>query len=181
MTWFRDSPREMTIENFEKDILPLKQPIYRFALYLVKNQEDARDIAQEVLIKMWEKRQGLDKVENYRAWALKITRNKCLDLFKSARRKNVDWNETLDKKTATTPLNILDTKDQTNWVKTQMEMLPELQKEIFYMRHFEENTYQEIGESLNIDESKVKVYLHRARVFIKQSLEQKNDHGLKTG
>ena len=60
-------------------------------------------------------------------------------------------------------------------------MLPELQKEIFYMRHFEENSYQEIGESLNIDESKVKVYLHRARVFIKRSLEQKNDHGIKTG
>ena len=171
----------MTIETFEKEILPLKQPIFRFALYLVKNKEDARDISQEVLIKMWEKRQDLDKVENYRAWALKITRNKCLDLFKSARRKNVDWNETLDKRTATTPLSILDTKDQTYWVKTQMEMLPELQKEIFYMRHFEENSYREIGESLNIDESKVKVYLHRARVFIKQSLEQKNDHGIKTG
>ena len=171
----------MTAETFEHEILPLKHPVYRYALYLLKNKEDARDIAQEVLIKMWEKRQELDQVENRRSWALKITRNKCLDFLKSPARRGMQWKESMDKKTEETPFNILERKDRTNWVKSQMQLLPELQKEIFYLRHFEENSYREIGKSLNIDESKVKVYLHRARAFIKQSLEKKHAHGLKTG
>ena len=171
----------MTVEIFEKDIIPLKHPIFRYALYMLKNKDDSRDITQDVLIKLWEKRQYLNQVDNRRAWALKITRNQCLDFFKSKKNKSVDWDGVLDTKTDQTPLRILGTNDETRWVKSLMEMLPDLQKEIFYLRHFEENTYREIGESLDIDESKVKTYLHRARAFIKQSLEKKHAYGLKTG
>ena len=77
----------MTVEIFEKDIIPLKHPIFRYALYMLKNKDDARDITQDVLIKLWEKRQYLNQVDNRRAWALKITRNQCLDFFKSKKKQ----------------------------------------------------------------------------------------------
>ena len=52
----------MTANTFEKEILPLKHPIFRFAMFMLKNNDDAQDITQEVLIKIWEKREELDQV-----------------------------------------------------------------------------------------------------------------------
>ena len=171
----------MTNETFEKDILPLKQPIYRYAFFMLKNKEDALDVSQEVLIKIWEKRAELEEVRNLRSWAITITRNKCLDLIKSRKGDHYTWDENLDKHTELTPFKQMSLKDEKNWINTLMNELPVNQKEVFYLRHFEDETYKEISESLDMDENKVKVYLHRARTFIKRSLEEKHDYGLKTG
>lgn len=171
----------MTIETFEKDILPLKHPIFRYASFMMKNEDDAQDISQEVLIKIWQKKDELDQVKNMRAWAITITRNKCLDLIKSRKGDAFSWDENMDAPLYETPYDKLRISDETNWVKSLMEKLPIDQKEVFYLRHFEGDTYKEIGETLDLDENKVKVYLHRARTFIKRSLEEKHDYGLKTG
>jgi RNA polymerase sigma factor (sigma-70 family) len=171
----------MTTDQFETDIIPLKHPIYRFALYLLKNKEDARDLAQDVLINMWEKRDQLNHVENQRAWAMKLTRNRCYDFLKSPKRKGVAWNETLDRTSESTAINELESSEETRWIKKELKKLPEIQRDIFYLRHFEEQTYQEIGEQLNIDQNRVKVYLHRARVYMKEQLEKRHAYGLQTG
>jgi RNA polymerase sigma-70 factor (ECF subfamily) len=171
----------MTIENFKEDILPLKHPIYRFAFFMLKNEDDAEDICQEVLIKIWEKRDRLLEIENLRAWAITITRNKCLDHIKARKGKQFSWDDGYDAPTNETPYQVLSISDETNWVKKIMEKLPLLQKEVFYLRHFEENSYKEICEALDLTESKVKVYLHRARNYIKNAMEEKHNYGLKTG
>lgn len=171
----------MTTESFQKDILPLKHPVYRYALYMMKNKDDAQDITQEVLIKIWEKREELYQVKNLRAWAITITRNKCLDLFKSKKGDLYSLEENLDASDGATPYEKMQALDENNLIKDLLEKLPTMQKEVFYLRHFEEDSYKEIGDALNIDENKVKVYLHRARTFIKKSLEEKHNYGLKTG
>jgi RNA polymerase sigma factor (sigma-70 family) len=171
----------MTIETFEKDILPLKHSIFRFANFMLKNEDDAKDITQEVLIKIWEKRDEVYQVKNLRAWAITITRNKCLDLIKSKKGGAFSLDENIDTPTYDTPFDKMRINDETTWVKSLMEKLPVIQKEVFYLRHFEDDTYKEIGDSLNLDENKVKVYLHRARTFIKKELEAKHNYGLKTG
>lgn len=171
----------MTANTFEKEILPLKHPIFGFAMFMLKNNDDAQDITQEVLIKIWEKRAELDQVINLRAWAITITRNKCLDLIKSRKGEFFSLDENRDSVESATPYEMLQSTDETNLIKNLLEKLPLLQKEVFYLRHFEGDTYKEIGDTLNLDENKVKVYLHRARTFIKKSLEEKHDYGLKTG
>lgn len=171
----------MTNETFESEILPLKHPIYRYAFYMLRNKEDALDITQEVLIKIWEKRNELDEVRNMRSWAITITRNKCLDFIKSRKGDHFTWDENLDKHTELTPFTQTSLKDEKNWINSLMNQLPVNQKEVFYLRHFEGESYKEISESLSLDENKVKVYLHRARTFIKRSLEEKHEYGLKTG
>jgi len=171
----------MTIETFENTILPLKHPIFRYANFMLKNEDDAKDISQEVLIKIWQKREEVDQVLNLRAWAITITRNKCLDLIKSRKGEVYTWDENLDTPLNETPFDTTRIKDETNWVKDLMKELPIKQKEVFYLRHFEGNSYKEIEETLDLDENKVKVYLHRARTFIKRTMEEKHAYGLKTG
>lgn len=171
----------MTIENFKKEIIPLKHPIFRYANFMLRNNEDAQDITQEVLVKIWEKRDELSGIENLRAWAITITRNKCLDFIKAKKGDQLPWEENLDKPTTDNPFDRTRLIDETNWIKQLMEQLPISQKDVFYLRHFEGNSYQEISETLKIDMSSVKVYLHRARIFIKKELEEKHNYGLKTG
>lgn len=171
----------MTIDTFEKEILPLKHPIFRFANFMLRNGEDAQDITQEVLIKIWEKRDDVAEINNVRAWAITITRNKCLDLIKTRKRESYSWDENMDSPTESTPFDTLRINDETNWIRSLMKRLPTSQKDVFYLRHFEGNSYKEISETLTLDENKVKVYLHRARTFIKKSLEEKHNYGLKTG
>jgi RNA polymerase sigma-70 factor (ECF subfamily) len=171
----------MTISYFEKEILPLKHAIARYANFMLKDMDDAQDITQEVLLKIWEKRDEMDQIVNKRAWAITITRNKCLDFIKAKKGERVSWEDNLDQIITDNPFDKLRVLDETNLIKNLMEQLPAKQKEVFYLRHFEGSTYQEIEENLAIDMNSVKVYLHRARTFIKKALEEKHNYGLKTG
>ena len=87
----------------------------------------------------------------------------------------------MDKPNYDTPYDSLRISDEKNWIKKLLKSLPNIQKEVFYLRHFEGNSYQEISEMLGVDMNNVKVNLHRARVFIKKELEEKHHYGLKTG
>ena len=172
---------EMTTKTFEKEIIPLKHPIFRYAYYMLKNMQDAQDVTQEVLIKIWKKKEEVPSIKNIRAWTITITRNTCLDFIKSKKGESFSWDDNMDAPTRTNPFEELRLNDESNWIKILMNQLPVNQKDVFYLRHFEGNSYKEIGETLKLDESKVKVYLHRARKTIKKSLEEKHSYGLKTG
>ena len=67
-------------------ILPLTKNIYAYAQHILSNPTDAADITQEVMIKLWNTRRELKGVQNPRAWALKVTRNLCLDWIKNKNR-----------------------------------------------------------------------------------------------
>ena len=73
----------MSLEAFKTKVLPVKDKLYRFALKLVKSEPEAQDIVQEVLIKVWDKRNEMDEVENMEAWCMRVTRNLSLDKLKS--------------------------------------------------------------------------------------------------
>lgn len=171
----------MTIENFKKEILPLKHPIFRYANFMLKNKEDAEDITQEVLVKIWEKRMEIPEIRNLRAWSITITRNKCLDQIKANKGDQLSWEENMDSPSTENPFDKMRMMDETNWIKHIMDQLPNTQKEVFYLRHFEGQSYQEISEELKMEMSNVKVNLHRSRTYIKKALEEKHNYGLKTG
>ena len=73
----------MTEKEFNHMILPLTKNIYAYAQHILSNPTDAADITQEVMIKLWNTRRELKGVQNPRAWALKVTRNLCLDWIKT--------------------------------------------------------------------------------------------------
>lgn len=76
----------MTEKEFNHKIMPLARPVYSFALNMTGNSEDSADITQDVMIKLWDQRKDLKQIKNPKAWALKITRNLCLDWLKNASR-----------------------------------------------------------------------------------------------
>ncbi len=72
----------MSSELFKKEILPLRHQLFRVSLKMLDDSEDAEDAVQEVLLKLWSKRDTLITCDNPAAFATTVTKNHCLDKLK---------------------------------------------------------------------------------------------------
>src|SRR6056297_3583859 len=72
----------MTAEAFKENILPLNRKLLGFANHFMKDMDDAKDIVQEIYIKLWNMRNELSKYNSVEALAMRMTRNLCLDKIK---------------------------------------------------------------------------------------------------
>ena len=79
--------------DFKHDILPLKNIIFRTALRIILNREEAEDIVQDTLLKLWEKREELGRVENLEAFALTMARNLAIDRKEKMDNQHVSFDD----------------------------------------------------------------------------------------
>ena len=170
----------MDVAQFKNEILPLKNKLFRFALNIVKDEDLAKDVVQECLIKVWEKRNDLKLVNNLEAWCMQVTKNKALDKLRSKHMSRTDLFEVkLDtRKERDTPYVVTEREDVMGRIKGLIAQLPERQREVMQLRDIEGYTYKEIGETLEIDINLVKTNLFRARRKLKESLIKENAYGL---
>lgn len=171
----------MTPEQFKTDILPIKDRLYRYALSIVYDTELAKDIVQEVFLKLWNQRNNLSEVRNIEAWSMRITRNTSLDKLKSSNMKvlSLDKASYLDSGVEI-PDTIVERTDLMSAIKKVLELLPEKQQEIFRLRDMMGYSNPEIGEMMSLKESDVKVNLFRARKKIKAELTKLVSYGLES-
>jgi len=54
----------MSLESFKTRVLPVKDKLFRYTLRILKNEDEAKDVVQETFIKVWNKRDEMDKLEN---------------------------------------------------------------------------------------------------------------------
>lgn len=162
--------------DFQHDILPLKNIIFRTALRIVLNREEAEDIVQDILLKLWERRKELDKVENLEAFARTTARNLAIDRKKKMDNLHVTLDYQVHDRTdegQSSNDNLLMAQEKDSFIANAINSLPEKQRSIFQLRDIEGKTYKEIATMLNITESDVKVSLFRARNEIKEKIIQK--------
>ena len=162
--------------DFQHDILPLKNIIFRTALRIVLSREEAEDIVQDILIKLWQKREDLGQVANLESFALASARNLALDRKAKMESRNVSLdNEEHDRPDhrQTTAEQDLMHHESTNAIEQIINSLPEKQRTVLHLRDVEGKSYKEIADALNISESDVKVTLFRARNELKEKIIQK--------
>ena len=171
----------MSLEAFKTKVLPVKDKLYRFALKLVKSEPEAQDIVQEVLIKVWEKRNELDEVENMEAWCMRVTRNLSLDKLKSkhaSKTSGMEEDFEISQGEKVTPYRSTEMKDIMENIGNLISSLPDKQKQVIQLRDVEGFSYKEIGDIMEIDMNQVKVNLFRARKAVRENLLNINAYGL---
>jgi len=171
----------MSLEAFKMHVLPVKNKLYRFALSLLKSEDEARDIVQEVLIKIWKKQEENEQIDNVEAWCMRVTRNMSLDRLKSKRVKFTDsLTDGFDVSGGDnhTPYRTMETSDTMTNIRRLISSLPEKQRQVIQLRDVEGYSYKEIVEILEMDMNQVKVNLFRARKALKQDLQNINAYGL---
>lgn len=168
----------MKSDIFHQIVMPLKDKLYRLALSIVKDRAEAEDIVQDVLLKIWSKKDELENIENIEAYCYRSTKNLSFDRLES---KALRSTESIDSdveylllKDSDNPHSSFVLKEQSEYIRKCIDELSENQRLVFQLREIEGMSYKEISDTLDISEELVKVSLFRARRKIKELLEKLN-------
>ena len=170
----------MNLEAFQNRVLPAKNKLYRFALKFLGNEEEAKDIVQEVFIRVWNGRHQMNEVQNWEAWCMRITKNLSLDRIRSMSRKQTQPIEEIYhiRQESLSPHESTEIQESMKQIDQFIAGLPEKQRQVIHLRDVEGYTYNEICEILELDMNQVKVNLFRARNAVREKLTKINAYGL---
>ena len=166
--------------SFRNDVLPLKNKLFRLALRITLNREEAEDVVQDTLMKVWNSRDKWQQLESIEAYSLTIARNLSLDRIKKMDNNNSSLEEEQIERRdhASTPSERMIQKDKLDIVRKIIDELPEKQRSCLQLRDIEGKAYKEIADILSITEEQVKVNIFRARQTVKQRFQQFDRYGL---
>ena len=166
--------------SFRNDVLPLKNKLFRLALRITLNREEAEDVVQDTLMKVWNSRDKWQQLESIEAYSLTIARNLSLDRIKKMDNNNGSLEEEQVERQdqASTPSERMSQKDKLDIVRKIIDELPEKQRSCLQLRDIEGKAYKEIANILSITEEQVKVNIFRARQTVKQRFQQFDRYGL---
>ena len=163
----------MTKEEFETVFYRTRDKLYRYALRFVQAPEAAEDVVQDVMVKLWQKRDDMAAVENIDAWLMVLTRNRSLDMLRNQKATHVPVDEAVAlKDQAPIPDRQLEQADLLAQVRRCMNDLPEKPRTVLHLREIEQMTYEEIVQATGYTLEDVKVTLFRARKHIQRLLAQ---------
>jgi RNA polymerase sigma-70 factor (ECF subfamily) len=169
----------MNTEQYEVLFYKMRDKLYRYALRFVRDSETAEDVVQDVMFKLWQKRQETDEIENLEAWLMVLTRNRSLDVLRKVKDNHVNVDEAYsvsDK--SPMPDTLMENTDLMSQLNHCLNQLPEKQRTIFHLREIEQMTYEEITQMTGYNLDDVKVSLFRARKHIQRMLSKINTFGL---
>lgn len=172
--------------DIKRDILPLKDTMYRLALRITLNSQEAEDVVQDVIIKVWKQSQNEsfdDTIDNLQAYLLRLTRNLAIDRqrLKANQAESLDAMVEAGQQHVVTSLmtenteRSLATTERLTLVRRIMDTLPEKQRTAMQLRDFEGKTYKEIAAIMEITEEQVKVSIFRARQAVKAKILRRGE------
>jgi RNA polymerase sigma factor (sigma-70 family) len=152
----------MTTSEFNQCVDDHADGLYRFILKNIRDEDEARDIVQDSFEKMWRNHKN---VEGSKAKSYLFTTGHHTMIDRIRRKKHVsDFTEVNEESLFHTE-QYSDLKQVLN---NAINQLPDIQKAVITLRDFEGYSYGEIGKITELSESQVKVYIYRARVFLKE-------------
>ena len=153
------------------DIFKLhEQKLYSLALRITKSDLYAKDVIQEVFLKLWEQRSAMHNIKNIEAWLYRLTENKIIDFLRKAaaddRLKEAIWSNLL--KSFNETESLVAAKQYNEVIQRAIEQLPPQRKLIYYLNREEGLNYQEIAHELQISKHTVKNQLSSALQSIRR-------------
>tara|TARA_R110000868_G_C10737458_1_gene752100 strand:+ start:66 stop:575 length:510 start_codon:yes stop_codon:yes gene_type:complete len=164
--------------EFLNIVLPFKDKLFRMAKRLLVSTEEAEDATQEILIKLWDKKNKMESYNNVEAFAMTMTKNFCLDRLKSKQAGNLKLVHSNYTDSSTSLQSELEAKDSISWVERIMAELPEQQKMVLQLRDVEQYEYEEIEKLLDMKPTAIRVALSRARKTVREKLIEKHNYGI---
>ena len=161
------------LQNFEQAVLPHLDAGYNLARWMMRNEQDAQDVAQEAFLRAFRFFPGF-RGGDARAWLLKIVRNTCYTWLQVNRplqdAAEFDENSFSTDSHSPNPEDIVLQKDSGNLVRKALEMLAPNSREVLILRELEGMSYKEIAEITGMPMGSVMSSLSRARDRLRQAL-----------
>lgn len=167
-------------DAFHQLILDNQKRVYTLCLRMCGSPEDAQDLAQEAFLNAWRGLSSFKGDSSFSTWIYRLASNACIDfLRKRKRRQEVEsgaslddgenaWKEPADPRQD--PQEELERRELVQAVREGLSALPEQHRQILIMREISGLSYQEIGETLSLNQGTVKSRIARARLALKEHL-----------
>jgi RNA polymerase sigma-70 factor (ECF subfamily) len=121
--------------------------IYWYARRMLGNHSDADEVTQEVLITLYEKLNTFKFESSLSTWIYKITNSKTLNLIRKQKvREFMSLDKVFNKSTSDDIINDFENAEKLELLEKALKQIPQKQREVFVLRHFEELSYNEIAE-----------------------------------
>jgi RNA polymerase sigma-70 factor (ECF subfamily) len=171
---------------FAEIVLHRQKKVFNIAYRMLGNSEEAKDLAQEVFISVFESIKDLKEEIKFDAWLTQITLNHCRNRWKYLKRRRYFNSDSLDDPIETedgsvpraiydpsdNPETLLEKKMIQQVIQRGLLELKEDQRELLVLRDLQGFSYEEMGETLGLPEGTIKSKLHRARMDLKEVLER---------
>ncbi len=171
---------------FEKIVLFYQKRVFNFAYRMLGNMEEAKELAQEVFVSVFESIRDLRDEAKFDAWLKQVILNHCRNRWKYLKRRHYFNMDSIDDPIETedgeVPKPFFDPSDNPDvhyekkmvqeWIQKGLLELKEDQRELVVLRDLQELSYKEMGDLLALPEGTVKSKLHRARMELKNILER---------
>ena len=161
---------QMEERDFNREIVPLRDRMFRFAQSLLLDRDEAEDTVHDLLERLWSRRERLAVSRNIEAFAMTAVRNACYDRLR--RRQSVPRREELGSVRAVESGERAGSGDLRELVRRAMAQLPARQREILHLKEIEGYSTREIAELYASDEGSVRMTLTRARRQMRTLIEK---------
>ena len=152
----------MTEKEYNQCVNLYADNVYRFILKNLGHDADAQDVVQGAFEKMWVNRQQVDN-ERCKSYLFTVAYHQMIDHIR--KNKRISLREEFKEEVKITNRQQHDTKKV---LQEALNKLSNIQKSLVMLKDYEGYNYQEIGEITGLNESQVKVYLHRARLILRE-------------
>ena len=151
----------MTVQEYNKAVDRFSDGVFRFILKNIRDEDKARDIVQDTYEKLWIKRDTVDgnKVKSY---LFSTAYHTLIDMIRKEKRQTE-----FEKSSKPESYHEEHYSDLNEILHEAINKLPESQRAVIMLRDYEGYSYEEIAEITGLNESQVKVYIYRGRMFLK--------------
>jgi len=145
---------------------------------MLMDSHSAEDMVQETYLKLWDKRQELKTVEQPQAYAVTVIKHLCMNYIRQNKNKtDISYDHNIPEPRSLTA--DLEASDEAKFMRRLIEKLPDQQRRIIMLRHYDGYSYEEIKEITGIDIVHIRVIVSRARKILRSQFDKIESYGNK--
>ena len=152
--------------------------VFNLAYKFVGRHDEAEDLTQDIFLKIFKALKTFDRRANFQTWLISISRNLCIDHYRSVRKeretmaRDVDASLLVPVSRERGPYGELEQVDLKHLIRVALAALPPTLRQAVVLRDLQEFTYQEIADQLGLPEGTVKSRINRGRLELARQLKR---------
>lgn len=159
---------------FEQIAPRMRQKVMETLCRYQLDRMECEDIAQEVLLRLWQMRNELSQVRSIDALVTVMARRLAITSMRHSAMPSIEENVRIDTGDDNTPIVQLETKENEEWLEEKLKRLPDTQRAVLQMRQIEHRSVEEISRLLSIDNRSVSTLLARARRSLLEEIKKRS-------
>ncbi len=157
--------------------------VFNVAYKFVGRHDEAEDLTQDIFLKIFKALKTFDRRANFQTWIISISRNLCIDHYRSVRKerqtiaREVDTSDLQPASKDRTPYAAAEHRDLRAQLRQALETLPVTLRTAVVLRDLQELSYQEIADRLGVPEGTVKSRINRGRLELARQIRKVQESG----